>query len=80
MDFSEFADMGKEAIQNTPCPPKKTPAEKQAEKAQQGTQPTNPTPPQGNTAEPVKPLAAEDLEKRRLAKERAERCAKQGGN
>ena len=80
VDFSEFADGGVAAIDNTPCPEKKSPAEKQAEKAERGTQPTQPTSPQGNTSEPVKPLAGEDLEKRRVAKERAERCAKERGN
>lgn len=80
VDFSEFADGGVEAINNTPCPEKKSPAEKQAEKAERGTQPTQPTPPQGDVSEPVKPLAGEDLEKRRAAKERAERCAKESGN
>lgn len=80
IDFSEFADGGVAAINETPCPEKKSPAEKQAEKGERGTQPTAPTPPEGNTSEPVKPLAGEDLEKRRVAKERAERCAKQAGN
>jgi hypothetical protein len=80
VNFAEFADGGVEALNNTPCPEKKSPAEKQAEKAQRGTQPTTPTPTEKKTAEPVKPLAGEDLEKRRAAKERAERCAKQAGN
>jgi hypothetical protein len=80
VDFSEFADGGIDAINNTPCPEKKSPAEKQAEKAERGTQPTQPNPPQGTVSEPTKPLAAEDLEKRRAAKERAERCAKERGN
>lgn len=78
VDFSEFADGGKEAIKDTPCPPKKTSAEKQEAKAQSGTQPTTPTTPKPASSEPVKPLTGEDLEKRRLAKERSERCAKQG--
>jgi hypothetical protein len=79
-DFAEFADGGVEAIKNTPCPEKKSPAEKQAEKAERGTKPTAQTPPEAKTTEPVKPLTGEDLEKRRAAKERAERCAKQAGN
>ena len=80
VNFAEFADGDVEAVNNTPCPEKKSPAEKQAEKAQRGTQPTTPAPQEKKPTEPVKPLAGENLEKRRVAKERAERCAKQAGN
>jgi hypothetical protein len=77
---TQSTDGGVNAIDNTPCPEKKSPAEKQAEKAEQGTQPTPETPPEAKTTEPAEPPTAEDLEKKRVAKERAERCAKQAGN
>jgi hypothetical protein len=76
---SEFYDGGIEAIQNEPCPEKRSPAEKQAEQSQRGTQPNEPQQPQ-TPPEPPQPPTAEDLEKKRVAKERAERCAKERGN
>ena len=74
------SDGGVEAIQNSPCPPKKSEAEKQAEKAQQGTQPTQPQQPQQQAQQPQQPPQPEDAAKREAAKQKAERCRKERGN
>lgn len=73
-------DGGIEAIQNSPCPEKKTEAEKQAEQAQQGTQPTQPQQQTTEQQQPPQPPAPVDTAKQEAARQKAERCRKEQGN
>lgn len=68
--------------QSTACPPKKTDAEKQAEKAQKGTQPAQPTAPKVPEAEKPAPAVktpeqAAEAERKR---QQREECKKMQGN
>ena len=78
VDFSEFIEAN---TGSTACPPKKDPAQKQAEKAQSGTQPTKP---QGadvsNESKTPKVQSVEQAAEAERKKQQREECKKMQGN
>jgi|GEM_PF-6604200 len=71
-----------EATQSTACPPKKTDAEKQAEKAQKGTQPTQPQTAAPSPAQEPAPKvqSVEQAAEAERKKQQREECKKIQGN